>query len=93
MRRLRLDQDIKPLAEFQAHAEALLEEIRETRRALLLTQEGRSAAVVIDVTDFETLLEELETLREIHLAEQQLAAGQGVPHEEAREQILSGLDR
>lgn len=50
-------------------------------------------AIVIDVADFESLLEEFETLREIHLAEQQLAAGQGVPHEEAREQILSGLDR
>ncbi len=91
MRRLRLDQDVKPLSEFQAHAESLLEEIRETRSALLLTQEGRSAAVVIDVADFESLLDELETLREIHLAEQQLAAGQGVPHEVAREQILSGL--
>jgi PHD/YefM family antitoxin component YafN of YafNO toxin-antitoxin module len=48
--------------------------------------------IVIDEDDFESLREDLETLREIHLAEQQLAAGQGVPHEEAREQILSGLD-
>jgi antitoxin YefM len=93
MRRLRIDQDIKPLSEFQAHAESLLEEIRETRSALVLTQEGRSTAVVVDVADFESLLEELETLREIHLAEQQLAAGQGIPHEVAREQILSDLDR
>jgi antitoxin YefM len=93
MRRLHLDQDIKPLSEFQAHAESLLEEIRESRRALVLTQEGRGTAVVVDVADFESLLEELETLREIHLAEQQLAAGQGVPHEEARSQILSELDR
>jgi antitoxin YefM len=92
MRRLRLDQDIKPLSEFQAHAESLLHEIHETRRALVLTQEGRSSAVVVDVADYESLLEELETLREIHLAEQQLAAGQGVPHDVARDQILSSLD-
>jgi antitoxin YefM len=93
MKRPRLDQDIKPLSEFQAHADRLLDEIRETRRALVLTKEGRSAAVVVDVADFEGLLEELDTLRDIHLAEQQLAAGQGVPHDLAREQILSGLDR
>lgn len=47
---------------------------------------------MIDVADFESLLEELDTLRDIHLAEQQLAAGQGVPHDVAREQILSGFD-
>lgn len=93
MKRPRLDQDIKPLSEFQADADRLLEEIRETRRALVLTKEGRSAAVVVDVADFEGLLEELETLRDVHLAEQQLAAGQGIAHDVAREQILSGLDR
>lgn len=93
MKRPRLDQDIKPLSEFQADADRLLKEIRETRRALVLTKEGRSAAVVIDVADFEGLLEELETLRDIHLAEQQLAAGQGIAHDVAREQILAALDR
>jgi antitoxin YefM len=91
MKRLRLDEDIRPLSEFQANPARLLEELRATRRALVLTEEGRSSAVVIDVSDFESLLEELETLREIYLAEQQIASGQGVPHELAREQILSAL--
>jgi hypothetical protein len=40
-----------------------------------------------------SLLEKLETLREIYLAEQQISSGQGVPHELAREQILSALKR
>jgi len=91
MRRLRLDEDIRSLSEFQENPAKLLDELRATRRALVLTEEGRSTAVVIDVSDFESLLEELETLREIHLAEQQISSGQGVPHEAAREQILSAL--
>jgi prevent-host-death family protein len=91
MRRLRLDEDIRSLSEFQENPAKLLDELRATRRALVLTEEGRSTAVVIDVSDFESLLEELETLREIHLAEQQISSGQGVPHEVAREQILSAL--
>lgn len=93
MRRLRLDEDIRPLSEFQEHAAELLQEIRSTRRALVLTEGGRSAAVVVDVSEFEDLIEELETLRDIHLAEQQISAGQGVPHEAAREQVLSALKR
>ncbi len=60
---------------------------------LVLTEEGRSSAVVIDVVDFENLLEELETLRDIYTAEQQIASGQGVPHELALEQVLSALER
>jgi antitoxin YefM len=91
MRRLRLDEDIRSLSEFQENPAKLLDELRATRRTLVLTEEGRSTAVVIDVSDFESLLEELETLREIHLAKQQISSGQGVPHEVAREQILSAL--
>jgi len=93
MRRLRLDEDIRPLSEFQENASKLLDEIRSTRRALVLTEGGRSAAVVVDVSEFEELIEELETLRDIHLAEQQISDGQGVPHEVAREQVLSALKR
>lgn len=35
--------------------------------------------------------EKAEFLREIDLAEQQLAAGQGISQEQAREQVLSAL--
>ena len=93
MTRIRLDTDIRPVSEFQENASQLLEELRVTRRALVLTEDGRSSAVLVEVAEFEELLEELETLREIHLAEQQISSGQGVPHEQAREQILSALKR
>ena len=93
MKRVRLDEDIRPLSEFQENTAKLLEEIRSTRRALVLTEGGRSSAVVVDVSVFEGLIEELEMLRDIHLAEQQIADGQGVPHESAREQVLAALKR
>jgi antitoxin YefM len=91
MTKIRFDTDIKSLSEFQEDAAKILDELRATRRALVLTMGGRSAAVLVEVSEFEGLLEELETLREIHKAEQQIADGQGVPHEVAREQILSAL--
>ena len=40
----------------------------------------------------EVAYEKLELLREIRLAEQQVSNGKGVPHELAREQILSVLE-
>lgn len=93
MPRPRLTEDIRSVSDFQENAETLLEEIHSARKALVLTQEGRNAVVVVDMAEYENLLEELETLRDIHLAEQQLAAGEGVPHELAREQVLSALRR
>lgn len=91
MRRIKLTEDIRPLSEFRANAAAMLRRIRESRRSLVLTQRGRSAAVVLDVGEYENLLEELELLRDIHRAEQQIAAGEGIPHEEAREQLRRRL--
>ena len=59
MIRLRLDEDIRPLSEFKENAEALLDDIRSTGRALVLTEEGRSAAVIVGVSEFEGLIDEL----------------------------------
>ena len=93
MRRLRLDQDIKPLSEFRAHAATLLQQVQDTKRPLVLTQRGHSAAVVIDVAEFERLVEELDLLRDIRRAERQLAAGEGIPHEEAKARVMATLNR
>lgn len=91
MRRVHLAEDIKPVTEFRAKAAALIERLRETKRALVLTQRGHSAAVVLEVGEYERLVEELELLRDIHLAERQLREGQGVSHTQAREQVLRAL--
>ena len=91
MNRLRLDQDIKPLSEFRADASNLVRRVRATKRPLVLTQRGHGAAVVVDIGEYERLLEEIELLRDIRIAEDQLAAGEAVSHAEAREEVLSRL--
>lgn len=65
--------------------------LRETKRPLILTEEGEVAAVVIEVHEYERLVEKLEILLDLQNAQRQLDAGQGVPHEEARERVLSQL--
>ena len=93
MHRLRTDEDIKPLSEFRANAATFVERIRETRRPLVLTQRGHSAAVVLGVSEYERLLDEVEILRDVRQAERQLKEGLGVPHEEAKARIMSALKR
>ena len=60
---------------------------------MVLTQRGRGVAVLMDVHEFERMQERLELLEDIYLAEEQLLAGEGVPHQEAREHVLKGLAR
>ncbi len=89
MRRLALDQDVRPVSELRANATALVEQVRETGRPLVLTQRGRSAAVLLDVHEYEKLLDTLELLQDVRVAETQLAGGQGVDHNTALKQTLA----
>ena len=93
MQGLKPSQDVQPLSAFRANAAGFLEQIRETKRPLVLTQHGKSAAVVLDVAAYESLVEELEVVRDIRQAKAELARGEGVPHDEVVAQLRSLLKR
>jgi antitoxin YefM len=89
----RLSRDVRPLSEFRANTAAFIRQIQQSRRPLLLTQHGRGAAVLLDVAEYERLLERAELLSDVRTAEAQLARGEGVAHEEAKQQILSRIQQ
>ena len=91
MTRLHIDSDIKPVSEFRANAAQMLEQVRSSGRPLVLTQRGKSAAVLLDVREYERLRDELDVLRDIRTAEDQLASGKGVRHDKARRAVLEAL--
>ena len=57
MANLKPSQDVQPLSAFRANAAGFLEQVRATKRPLVLTQHGKSAAVVLDVDEYESLVE------------------------------------
>ena len=87
----RLATDIQPLAEFRAKLAAVVRRVQRTRRPVVLTQYGRSAAVLLDVREYDALLERLELLHDVQTAEKQLAKGAGVTHSRARGAVLGSL--
>ena len=91
MQRVVLDQDVKPISEFRANAAALVQQVRRTKRPLVITQQGRSAAVLVDVSEYEKLLAQLELLQDIQLAERQVDSGEGVSQATARKRALRRL--
>lgn len=80
-------EDIQPLTAFRANVASFVEQVRQTGRPLVLTQHGRSAAVLLGAADYEALIEELEVLRDVHLSERELAEGKAVPHEEVAREL------
>ena len=79
---LRPSADVLPITEFRANTSAMLNQLHVTQRPVVLTQHGRSAAVVMDVSVYEGLLDEIALLRDVRVAEEQIARGEGIPHEE-----------
>ena len=78
---LRPSVDVRPVTEFRSHTSAIIDQLQKTKRPVILTQHGRSAAVVLDVEAYEALIEEVAVIRDIRTAEAQLDAGLGIPHE------------
>jgi antitoxin YefM len=93
MRQLRLDRDIKPVSEFRANTAELIEQVRANRRPLVLTQRGHSAAVVLDVEEYERIIEELELLRDVRIAEDEVDAGEGVSNRAAKAELRRRFKR
>ena len=84
---LRPSVDVRPVTEFRANTSAVLEQIHATKRPVILTQHGRSAAVLLDVGVYESLVDEVAAIRDIGAAEAQLDAGMGIPHEVVEERL------
>lgn len=85
--------DIRPLAEFRANLAAVVEQVQRTKRPVILTQHGRSAAVLVDAEAYEAMQDRLELLEDIRAAEAELARGEGVAHGKAKAAVLSRLRR
>jgi antitoxin YefM len=93
MTRLILDEDIKPLSEFRANVTSCISQVQKTKRPIVITHHGKSAAVLLDVSEYEVLMQKVEVLEDIHLAEKQLAQGKGIAHEAALRKVLARVTR
>jgi len=57
MDHLRVSEDIVPLSEFKAHASEWLKKIAQTGAPIVITQNGRAAAVLVSPGEFDALTE------------------------------------
>jgi antitoxin YefM len=90
MKRLKVDEDIRPMSEFRTAIASFLKQIHDTKRPLIITQHGKGVAVLLDASEYEAMQEEIELLQDVQTSLGQIEAGQGIEHEKAK---ASGLKR
>ncbi len=84
---IRPGKDVQTLSAFRANAAALLEHVRRVQRPMIITQHGKSAGVLLDVDQYDALLDELDVVRDIREARAQRDRGESVTPEEAIAQL------
>jgi prevent-host-death family protein len=89
--RIRPTQDIRPLADFRANLASVVRQVQRTKRPVILTQHGKSAAVLVNAAEYEALVDRAELLEDVRVAEAEIEAGRGVAHGKARAAVLARL--
>ena len=78
---MRLAHDILPISQMKTRAAALLREVGETRRPLVLTDKGEARGVLLDVASYQELRDATLLLKLLAQGEEDVRRGRTVPQE------------
>jgi prevent-host-death family protein len=91
MQRLKINQDIKPLSEIRTGITNFIKQVHNTKRPLIITQHGKSVAVLMDAHEYEAMQEKIELLTDVQTSLNQIENGQGIAHEDAMDRVLKQI--
>jgi len=86
-----LAKDVKPITEFRSNASGILSHVRKNHRPLLITQNGRSSAVLLDVHSYEKMLKTIDLQGNLLKAEDDIKNGRVKTSEESKALIKDKL--
>jgi prevent-host-death family protein len=88
MKDLTFYQDVRPVSEVSANITSFIEQVYKTKKPLILTLNGKNKAVLLDIDVYEAFIEELDLLKDIHTAIEEVRNGKQLSNEEAKLKIL-----
>ncbi|HET8865184.1 MAG TPA: type II toxin-antitoxin system Phd/YefM family antitoxin [Gracilimonas sp.] len=89
--KVELDQDIRPLSEFRKKSADFIERVKNNKRPIVLTQHGKSAAVLVDVGEYQRMIDKMDLAEELMQAERDIVNGNVVSNDEAKKQMRERL--
>ncbi len=93
MARLKPSEDLIPVSDFRIRTAEVVAKLKKNKRPIILTQRGRSAAVLEDVREYERRVERLELLEAILDGIRAAERGTVVSHSKAMaelDKVLNG---
>lgn len=90
---IRDDKEVRTVTEFQGNVKVFLDQLREIHRPIVLTEHDRSIAVLMAADDYVALRDRIALLEDLVHAREELDAGKGIPHEEARAMLLKRFEK
>lgn len=88
-----ISKDIEPLSEFRKKSADFVKRLKKEKQPIILTQHGKSAAVLMDVSEYERFTKKLEMLEDLLEAKQQVEQGKTYTMDQARERIEKNLSK
>lgn len=89
---MNLQNDVKPITELATAAIELVRSVAEEQRTILITEEGKAKAVLMDVASYERWRNALAMLKLIAQSEADVEAGRVVSQETAFERAQQVVD-
>lgn len=93
MPKVRLSEDLTPISDFRVRTAELVAKVKKTKRPIILTQRGRSAAVLEDIHEYERRTDRLDLLESVMAGLQATEKGAVVSHKRAMtelDKVLNG---
>lgn len=88
-----ISKDIEPLSEFRKKSADFVKRLKKEKKPIILTQHGKSAAVLLDVSEYERFTNKIEMLEDLLGAKLQVENGQTYTMVEAKERIEKHLSK
>ena len=82
-RLMRSNEDIRPVTYLKTRLAELLEQVNDSRRPVIITQNGVARAVVMDPESYDSMRQTIGLLQLIALGEEDVRAGRVVSQKEA----------
>lgn len=87
METIRFNEDVYPISEFRTNTASLIDKIKNTKRPILLTQNGKGTAILLDVKAFDELIEKTEFITGIAKGLDDIQKGKIVNHSEVKKRM------
>lgn len=88
-----ISKDIEPLSDFRKRSADFIKRLKKDKQPIVLTQHGKSAAVLMDVSEYERIAKKMEMLEDLLEAKQQVEQGKTYTGDEAKDRVEKNLSK